>query len=36
VLNIFHGRRDLTVIVLGRMTSTFGDGVALVALTLRL
>jgi MFS family permease len=36
MLNIFHGRRDLTVIVVGRMTSTFGDGVALVALTLRL
>ena len=36
MLNIYRGRRDLLVIVLGRMVSTFGDGVALVALTLRL
>jgi MFS family permease len=36
MLNIFKGRRDLAIIVVGRMTSTFGDGVALVALTLRL
>lgn len=36
MLNIFRGRRDLFVIVVGRMVSTFGDGVALVALTLRL
>src|SRR3569623_3370492 len=36
MLNIFHGRRDLLVIVVGRMVSTFGDGVALVALMLRL
>jgi MFS family permease len=36
MLNIFRGRPDLVVIVVGRMVSTFGDGVALVALTLRL
>ena len=38
MLNIFRGpgRRDLTVILVGRMASTFGDGVAVVALTLRL
>jgi MFS family permease len=35
VLNIFK-RRDLAVALVGRMVSTFGDGVALVALTLRL
>jgi MFS family permease len=35
MLNI-SGRRDLTVLLVGRMVSTFGDGVALVALTLRL
>jgi hypothetical protein len=36
MLNIFRGRRDLAVMVVGRMVSTFGDGVALIALTLRL
>src|SRR4051812_48357008 len=36
MLNIGPGRRDLTVVLVGRMVSTFGDGVALVALTLRL
>ncbi len=30
------GRRDLLIALVGRMVSTFGDGVALVALTLRL
>ena len=35
MLNI-PGRRDLFVALAGRMVSTFGDGVALVALTLRL
>src|SRR6185437_10002644 len=30
------GRRDLVLALAGRMVSTFGDGVALVALTLRL
>lgn len=30
------GRRDLTLILVGRMVLTFGDGMALVALTLRL
>ena len=36
MLNIGKGRRDLIVALVGRMVSTFGDGVALVALTLRL
>jgi MFS family permease len=36
MLNIGHGRRDLIVALAGRMVSAFGDGVALVALTLRL
>jgi MFS family permease len=36
LLNIKQGRRDLIVALVGRMVSTFGDGVALVALTLRL
>jgi MFS family permease len=36
MLNICRGRPDLVLILLGRMVSTFGDGVALVALTLRL
>ncbi|MGA8245610.1 MAG: MFS transporter [Nocardioides sp.] len=36
MLNILRGRPDLVVILVGRMVSTFGDGVALVALTLRL
>jgi MFS family permease len=36
MLNSFTGRRDLVIALAGRMVSTFGDGVALVALTLRL
>ena len=36
MLNVMSGRRDLVVLLTGRMVSTFGDGVALVALTLRL
>jgi MFS family permease len=36
MLNITAGRRDLIVALGGRMISTFGDEVALVALTLRL
>ena len=36
MLKIFRGRRDLLVIVVGRMVSTFGDAMALIALTLRL
>ncbi|HVU76913.1 MAG TPA: MFS transporter [Gaiellaceae bacterium] len=36
MLNISHGRRDFAIALAGRMVSTFGDGVALVALTLRL
>jgi MFS family permease len=36
MLNISTGRRDLVVALLGRGVSTFGDGIALVALTLRL
>jgi MFS family permease len=36
MLNIFSSRRDLLVALAGRMVSTFGDEVALVALTLRL
>ena len=36
MLNICRGRRDLGVILVGRVVSTFGDGVAVVALTLRL
>ncbi len=36
MLNIQQGRRDLIIALVGRMVSTFGDGVALVALTLRL
>jgi MFS family permease len=36
MLNIFTGRRDLVVALTGRMVSTFGDGVAIIALTLRL
>jgi MFS family permease len=35
MLNIFRSR-DLVIALAGRMVSTFGDGVALVALTLRL
>jgi MFS family permease len=36
MLNIERGRRDLVISLVGRAVSTFGDGVALVALTLRL
>src|SRR5581483_2921103 len=36
MLNVCAGRRDLIVSLVGRMVSAFGDGVALVALTLRL
>jgi len=36
MLNSLRGRRDLVITLTGRMVSTFGDGVALVALTLRL
>ena len=36
MLNVGPGRRDLIVALTGRMVSTFGDEVALVALTLRL
>jgi MFS family permease len=36
MLNIGSGRRDLIIALAGRSVSTFGDGVALVALTLRL
>jgi MFS family permease len=36
MLNILSGRRDLAVALAGRMVSTFGDGVALIAVTLRL
>jgi MFS family permease len=36
MLNNCHGRRDLTVALAGRTVSRFGDGVAAVALTLRL
>src|SRR5689334_15678438 len=36
MLNIRKGRRDLSIALVGRAVSTFGDGVALVALILRL
>ncbi len=36
MLNIGSGRKDLLIALAGRMVSTFGDGVALVALILRL
>lgn len=36
MLKIYQGRRDFLIALTGRMVSTFGDGVALVALTLRL
>jgi MFS family permease len=36
MLNIIRGRRDLVIALAGRMVSAFGDGVALIALTLRL
>jgi len=36
MFNIDRGRRDFVISLVGRAVSTFGDGVALVALTLRL
>jgi MFS family permease len=36
MLNVGPGRRDLIVALVGRTVSAFGDGVALIALTLRL
>jgi MFS family permease len=36
MLKIMKGRRDFVIALVGRVVSTFGDGVALVALTLRL
>jgi MFS family permease len=36
MLNTLRGRRDVVIALIGRMVSAFGDGVALVALTLRL
>lgn len=36
MLNVGQGRRDFVTALVGRMVSWFGDGVALVALTLRL
>ncbi len=36
MLNVGRGRRDLLIALAGRMVSTFGDGVAVVALALRL
>lgn len=36
MLNSLPRRRDLVIAITGRMVSTFGDGVALIALTLRL
>jgi MFS family permease len=36
MLNVGPGRRDLIVALMGRTVSTFGDGVAIVALALRL
>lgn len=36
MLNIGQGRRDLSIALTGQMVSAFGDGVALVALALRL
>ena len=36
MLNVGQGRRDLIIALVGRTVSTFGDGVALVAVTLRL
>ena len=36
MLNVGSGRRDFLIALVGRMVSTFGDGVALVALALRL
>jgi MFS family permease len=36
MLNVGQGRRDLFIALMGRTVSTFGDGVAVIALTLRL
>ena len=36
MLNVGQGRRDLFIALAGRTVSTFGDGVAVIALTLRL
>jgi len=36
MLNVGRGRRDLIVALVGRAVSTFGDGMALIAVTLRL
>ena len=36
MLKIYQGRRDFLIALVGRMVSAFGDGVALVAMTLRL
>lgn len=36
MLKIKHGRRDFLIALTGRVVSTFGDGVALIALALRL
>jgi len=36
MLNVGRGRRDLIVALVGRTVSTFGDGMALIAVTLRL
>jgi MFS family permease len=36
MLKIYQGRRDFLIALVSRMVSAFGDGVALVALTLRL
>ena len=36
MLKIHQGRRDFLIALVGRMVSTFGDGVAVVALALRL
>jgi MFS family permease len=36
MLKIEHGRRDFVISLVGRAVSAFGDGVALIALTLRL
>ena len=36
MLKIHQGRRDFVIALVGRMVSTFGDGVAVVALALRL
>ena len=35
MLKIYQGRRDFLIALVGRMVSAFGDGAALVAITLR-